>query len=99
MPPTARGWVAAKASSAAGFGASGLWFAGKALWFVTSTALLIGVPFAICTSEEQQVVAMEQEYKMREMGSEALTEGGGGGEGTAERVGAALGAEGQKQAL
>ena len=40
-------------------------------------------------------MAMEQEYKMREVGSEALTEGGG----TAEKVGAALGAEEKKQAL
>lgn len=31
-------------------------------------------------------MAMEQEFKMREVGSEAMTEGG-----TAEKVGAALG--------
>lgn len=86
MPPTARGWISSKVSSAAGFGSSSLWFAGKALWFVSSTALLLGVPYAICMSEEQQVVAMEQEFKMREVGSEAMTEGG-----TAEKVGAALG--------
>ncbi|KAL2105223.1 hypothetical protein VUR80DRAFT_8741 [Thermomyces stellatus] len=94
VPPTTRGWISSKASAVAGFGSSTFWFAGKALWFVSSTALLLGVPFAICATEEQQVMAMEQEYKMREVGSEALTEGGG----TAEKVGAALGAE-KKQAL
>lgn len=91
VPPTARGWISSKVSSAADFGSSSLWFAGKALWFVSSTALLLGVPFAICVTEEQQVMAMEQEFKMREVGSEAMTEGG-----TAEKVGAALGAEEQR---
>lgn len=97
MPPTTRGWISAKVSAVTGFGTSSFWFAGKALWFVSSTAIMLGVPFAICVTEEQQVSAMEQEYKMREMGSEALTEGGGGG-GTADKVGAALGEE-KKEAL
>ena len=95
MPPTARGWISSKVSAVTGFGTSSFWFAGKALWFVSSTALLLGVPFAICVTEEQQVMAMEQEYKMREVGSEALTEGGG----TADRVGAALGEEQKAAAL
>lgn len=56
---------------------------------------MLGVPFALCVTEEQQMMAMENEYKMREMGSEALTEGGAG---TADKVGAALGEE-KKDAL
>ncbi|SPO03039.1 related to mitochondrial receptor complex chain MOM22 [Cephalotrichum gorgonifer] len=92
VPPTTRGWISSKFASAANLGSSSLWFAGKALWVVSSTALLLGVPFAICVTEEQQVMAMEQEYKMREVGSEALTEGGSA---TADRVGAALGVEGK----
>lgn len=93
VPPTTRGWLSAKVSAVTGFGSSSFWFAGKALWFVSSTALMLGVPFAVCVMEESQVVAMEQEYKMREMGSEALTEGG---DSTADKVGAALGTEEKK---
>lgn len=93
VPPTARGWISSKVNSVVGFGSSSVWFAGKALWAISSTALLLGVPFAICVTEEQQVMAMEQEYKMREVGSEMLTAGGAEHPSTADRVGAALGSD------
>ncbi|PKS13328.1 hypothetical protein jhhlp_000099 [Lomentospora prolificans] len=94
VPPTTRGWIASKVNSVVGLGTSSLWFTGKALWAISSTALLLGVPFAICVTEEQQVMAMEQEYKMREVGSEVLTAGGEQPT-TADRVGAAIGSEGK----
>ena len=73
-------------------------FAGRSLWTVSVSALLIGVPWALAWAEEQNVIAMEQEARMREMGGELLTSGGGSGregeQATAERVGQALGREG-----
>ncbi|CAI4219029.1 unnamed protein product [Parascedosporium putredinis] len=95
VPPTTRGWISSKVNSVVGFGSSSLWFTGKALWAISSTALLLGVPFAICVTEEQQVMAMEQEFKMREVGSEVLTAGGPDQSTTADRVGAALGSDGK----
>lgn len=64
------------------------------MWSISVSALLIGVPFALCWAEEQQVIAMEQEVRMREMGADVLTAGGGEGGSTADVVGQALGKEG-----
>ena len=46
---------------------------GKTLWVVSTSALLLGVPWALAFSEEQQVIEMEKEQKMREMGNEVST--------------------------
>lgn len=43
---------------------------GKALFVLSTSALLLGVPWALAFAEEQQVVEMEKEMRMREMGSE-----------------------------
>ena len=40
------------------------------MWVVSTSALLLGVPYALSIAEEQQVVEMEKEQKMREMGNE-----------------------------
>jgi import receptor subunit TOM22 len=69
-----------------------MWFAGKGLWVVSSTALLLGVPLVLCWADEQNMAAMEEEYRMREAGGQMLTADGAGG-GTADRASAALGAE------
>lgn len=56
------------------------------------SALLVGVPFALAYGEDQNLMAMEQEERMRQMGGEMLTAPGGAGEGgVREAVGAALG--------
>lgn len=37
---------------------------------ITTSALILGVPWALAWAEEQQVMEMEKEMKMREMGGE-----------------------------
>lgn len=79
-----------------------LTFLGRAAWTISVSALLIGVPFALSWAEEQNILAMEQEQRMREMGSELLTAGSGEGQegaDTASQVGAALGGSGARPAL
>jgi import receptor subunit TOM22 len=49
---------------------SGVFFSGKALWVISTSALLLGVPWALAFAEEQQVFEMEKEMKMRESGQE-----------------------------
>lgn len=46
---------------------------------LTTSALLLGVPWALAFAEEQQMVEMEKEMRMREMGGELV--GSGAGEG------------------
>ncbi|KAI1075439.1 mitochondrial outer membrane translocase complex, subunit Tom22 [Whalleya microplaca] len=94
VPPQTRNSIASTIGGAASAVKSVLSFGGKTLWVISSSALLIGVPWALAWAEEQQVVEMEKEMKMREMGGEILTTGGAnGGAATAQQVGAALGAE------
>lgn len=103
IPPTTRGYISAKVGAVTGAIGTTLSIGGKTLWVVSSSVLLLGVPWALAWSEEQQVVEMEKEMKMREMGSEILTAGGDpavtGGSSTAAQVGAALGGHDAKPSL
>ncbi|OTA02149.1 hypothetical protein A9Z42_0024850 [Trichoderma parareesei] len=75
IPPTTRGWVSSRVNAVAGAAWSALSFGGKSAWVITTSALFLGVPFALSFAEDQQLTAMEQEYNMRQTGSELLTAG------------------------
>lgn len=92
MSPTTRGWVAHKYEATTSFVKNTLSFCGRAAWAISVTGLIVVVPFAVAYTGEQEIIAMEQEARMREMGNELLTSPvAGEGEDTAGRVGAALG--------
>ncbi|OAQ66730.1 mitochondrial import receptor subunit tom-22 [Pochonia chlamydosporia 170] len=89
VPPTTRGWISSRVNSISSKAWSVLSFSGKGAWVITTSALFFGVPFALSFAEDQQLTAMEQEYNMRQTGSELLT--AGAEQNTADKVGAALG--------
>ncbi|KAI0430327.1 mitochondrial outer membrane translocase complex, subunit Tom22 [Xylaria sp. FL1042] len=95
IPPQTRGYISSTVSSASNAVKSVLSFGGKSLWVISSSALLLGIPWALAWAEEQQVLEMEKEMKMREMGGDLLTAGTGNPDGTstAQQIGAALGPE------
>lgn len=97
IPPTTRGWVSSRVTSFSSKTWTVLSFGGKSAWVITTSALFFGVPFALSFAEDQQLTAMEQEYNMRQTGSELLT--AGSEPGTAEKVGAAIGENKTKPAL
>lgn len=66
-------------------------FAGRSMWSISVSALLIGVPFALCWAEEQSMIAMEQEMRQREQGQDLLTAGDPAAGSTAHQVDLALG--------
>jgi import receptor subunit TOM22 len=70
IPPTTRSYISNKVETTTGWIKSGLLFGGKTLWVVSTSALLLGVPWALAFAEEQQMVEMEKEMKMRDMGGE-----------------------------
>jgi import receptor subunit TOM22 len=49
---------------------SGLMMGGKTLWVVSTSALLLGVPWALAYAEEQQMAEMEREMKMQQSANE-----------------------------
>ncbi len=91
VPPTTRFWFWRQSQRATNFLKTGLFFLGRSSYVIITSALLIGVPYALAYAEEQNMIAMEREQQMREMGSELLT--AGDKESTADRVGAAIGGE------
>ena len=93
IPPSTRGWFYHKYQFGSHVIGSTTSFLGRAAWVISVSVLLVGIPFSLSWAEEQNFLAMEQEQRMREMGSELLTAGAGGEhEDTASQVSAALGA-------
>ncbi|KAH8812064.1 mitochondrial outer membrane translocase complex, subunit Tom22 [Xylogone sp. PMI_703] len=73
IPPSTRSYISNKVDTTTSWVKSSFWFGGKALWVVSTSALLLGVPWALAFAEEQQMVEMEKEMRMREMGGELLS--------------------------
>lgn len=95
IPPQTRASIASKVNATTSAIGNVLSFGGKTMWVISTSALILGVPWALAWAEEQQVLEMEKEMKMREMGGEILTTGATNGSGsmTAQQVGNALGQE------
>ncbi|KAH0013523.1 hypothetical protein KCU78_g9162, partial [Aureobasidium melanogenum] len=49
-------------------------YGGKTLWVVSTSVLLLGVPWALAFAEEQQMAEMEREMKMQQSANELLTQ-------------------------
>lgn len=70
VPPQYRSSVSSAASTGYSWATSTLSFSGKALWVLSTSALLLGVPWALAFSEEQQVQEMEREMRMQQSANE-----------------------------
>lgn len=64
VPPSARRTVSNSISSITSLTQSTLSFSGKALWVMSTSAFLLGVPFALAYAEEEQYIQMEREQGM-----------------------------------
>ncbi|XDG01064.1 hypothetical protein ABKA04_000679 [Annulohypoxylon sp. FPYF3050] len=93
IPPQTRTSISNKITATTDAISSVLSFSGRTLWVLGTSALIVGVPWALAWSEEQQVIEMEKEMKMREMGGDILTGGSNGESSTAQQLGAALAKE------
>ncbi|KAK5122051.1 hypothetical protein LTR85_004297 [Meristemomyces frigidus] len=80
IPPTYRKHLQSVASTGYSWASSALSLSGKTLWVVSTSALLLGVPWALAFSEEQQVQEMEREMRMQQSANELLTQGAGAGQ-------------------
>ncbi|KAJ5166927.1 Mitochondrial import receptor subunit tom22 [Penicillium canariense] len=75
IPPGARRTVTSSVSSLTSFTKASLSFSGKALWVISTSAFLIGVPWALAYAEEEQYIQMEREQGMIKGANEMLTPG------------------------
>ncbi|KAJ5578202.1 Mitochondrial outer membrane translocase complex subunit Tom22 [Penicillium hispanicum] len=76
IPPSARRTVTSSVSTLTNFSKASLSFSGKALWIISTSAFLIGVPWALAYAEEEQYIQMEREQGMIKGANEMLTPGG-----------------------
>lgn len=75
IPPSYRYRIASVSSTVSSFVSSGASFAGKGLWILTTSSLLLGVPLALSIIGEQQLIEMEREMKMTQSTNELLAPG------------------------
>jgi hypothetical protein len=64
IPPSARRTVSSTVSSITDLTKASFSFSGKALWIISTSAFLLGVPFALAYAEEEQYIQMEREQGM-----------------------------------
>lgn len=60
IPASTRRSISSKVSTTSSWIKSGLFMGGKTLWVVSTSALLLGVPWALAYSEEQMIVEQER---------------------------------------
>lgn len=75
IPPSARRQFTSSISCITSFTKSSVLFSGKALWVISTTAFLLGVPWALAYAEEEQYVQLEREQGMIRGANEMLTPG------------------------
>ena len=63
IPPRTRRLLSNTLTSTLSFSKTGAWIGGKGLWVLTTGAVMLSVPFAVCMVEEQQIVEQEREMK------------------------------------
>ena len=64
IPPRSRRRITSTVSALTSATKTGLSFGGKALWVISTSAFLLGVPWALAYAEEEQYVQMEREQGM-----------------------------------
>ncbi|KAI9709472.1 MAG: mitochondrial import receptor protein [Bogoriella megaspora] len=79
VPPSARNSISSTFDTTYSWGRKALNFGGKTMWVIATSALLLGVPWALAFAEEQQVQDMEREMKMQQSANELLTQGSNAG--------------------
>lgn len=75
IPASTRRSLSSKFSTAKSWVSTGLGWGGKTLWVVSTSAVLLVVPWALAYSEEQMMLEQEREMQMQQRTSEFLTPG------------------------
>lgn len=70
MPPLQRRRLASTWSATSDWGRWGALLAGKGLWAISASLLLLGVPFALASTEDQQIAMEEKQMNMQASANE-----------------------------
>ncbi|KAI5807016.1 mitochondrial outer membrane translocase complex, subunit Tom22 [Geopyxis carbonaria] len=75
IPPKQRARVVNTVSTGYGWLAAALRFGGSSMWIISTSAIMLGVPYALAVGEEQQMIEMEKEVKAQQLASNSLSSG------------------------
>lgn len=75
IPAVLRAQICRKVSSFISTIRSILFFGGKTLWVITTSALLLGTPLVLAIEEEERMMAYDKEFKMQQKAHEVLAPG------------------------
>ena len=74
VPASTRRSLSSKYEAITSWTKSGLLFGGKTLWVISTSALLLGVPWALAYSEEQMIVEQERAEMMNQRAQNEVCE-------------------------
>jgi len=77
VPPKHRARFSNAFNKTYSFISSSMQFGGKTLWVVSTSVMLLGVPYALAVGEEQQMIEVEKEMKAQQLASSGLSGGSG----------------------
>lgn len=75
VPPAYRNIISSVSSFVSSATSTTFSFTGKALWVITTSSLLLGVPLTLSVISEQQLIEMEKEMKLTQSTNELLAPG------------------------
>lgn len=70
IPPSARRRISNTSSQIARVVMSGALWSGKGIYVVSTSLLMVGIPWALAFMDEQQMLEMEREQKARDVAGE-----------------------------
>jgi mitochondrial import receptor subunit TOM22 len=76
IPPKTRATLSSTASSIYNATSTGIVFGGKGIWILTTSVLLLGIPYALALGEEQQLMEEERQRGMMAEGAQGMIGGG-----------------------
>lgn len=69
VPPKHRARISGAAEGLYNAVAATLRFSGSSLWVISTSAIMLGVPYALAVGEEAQMVEMEKDMKAQQLAS------------------------------
>lgn len=78
VPPSTRLEAVRKWQQATSWVTTGGMWAGNAVWIITTSALLVGLPLALAIEDEARIVGQEKELQMQQSGQQSVSRMAGG---------------------
>jgi hypothetical protein len=75
IPPSTRQSIVNRVSKASSYASVGLLIGGKIAWVVTTTALLVGLPYALSVEDEMRISQQERDMMSQQQGAQSVSIG------------------------